>query len=293
MVEGERHRLLLGTREARILQALQSHPLRASYCDELVIEPYRKAQTQQVEILDMTHTHLITLAIDDTRFTSSDTTGPLPELGSGTGQLTETSRAPKNVFLFAILEKGMRFERLRDFRLAMDELCTGLGQVNQLWRKMPLLKSLEILPRESWNPDPPMTDRLLPADMAEVPHFPELVHLSVESMTRGFAGMLRRILLNAPRLKHLALAGTWFPKPSDTTLDAIRQHRGLEVVSWFAPGREPARQLFDGSTRQHLTTLVETRADGGEDWECGLTGSREDCTRYVCFMFADSVPPLA
>jgi hypothetical protein len=42
-----------------------------------------------------------------------------------------------------------------------------------------------------------------------------------------------------------------------------------------------------------LTTLVETRADGGEDWECGLTVSREDCTRYVCFMFADSVPPLA
>lgn len=86
-------------------------------------------------------------------------------------------------------------------------------------------------------------------------------------MTEPLSAILCSVLAKAPNLKHLALNGKWKPTPSHTALIAIREHRGLEAVSWFSPSRTPVVSLFKGNTLPNLTTLVELRHDFGEDKE--------------------------
>lgn len=86
-------------------------------------------------------------------------------------------------------------------------------------------------------------------------------------MHRPLINAIIAILRNAPNLKHLALDGEWTPSADDPVYGVIREHRGLEAISWSAPKRTPARHLFNGTIPSNLTTLVESRSDKGEDQE--------------------------
>lgn len=158
---------------------------------------------------------------------------------------------------------GLVFPILRDLRFSIsseDDFDKLIG----LLQRMPNLRSLEL---KSGRPArAPQTLGTLDRAI-ELPLLPGLQHFSIEHMTEPLSAILCSVLAKAPNLKHLALNGKWKPTPSHSALIAMREHRGLEAVSWFSPSRTPVVSLFKGNTLPNLTTLGELRHDFGEDKE--------------------------
>jgi hypothetical protein len=238
------------TKAERVWQALQSYPPRTSYVKSLLITPFLEKHTEQLRLLEMVHPYLTTLTIRGVRGSTVPLLGESPS---------------KHNFYTKFSGKKLKLERLRDLRVHIGD-DDDFKQIFGLMKGMPTLKTLELEAYEKEH-EWPTLDR---TDITAIPKMPGLVHLSINVMFVGMANALIGLLAKAPNLKHLAIDGKWSPLPRSPGLKAIKKHKGIEAVSWFAPSRIPARDLFDGDTQPNLTTLVETRTDEGEADECLL-----------------------
>jgi hypothetical protein len=216
---------------------------------------------QQVEIVEQVCSNLISLTVNiEVNIHPHDI-----RLSTAANDITPDKEVPRCEFLFHLIDIGLQFKRLRDFRFTTAELAS-FQYIGYLLQEMPAIESVEIMPWTSYRRKPEVDEDTI----ADIPDLPILVHLSIGSIDWSSANALAGILAKAPNLKHLALRGRWQPEADDPAMVAIRTHPGLEAVSCFSGNRTSARQLFDGSTQPQLTTLVETRRDKGEISECVL-----------------------
>jgi hypothetical protein len=217
----------------------------------------------QMAVLRLSHPHLISLTIFEP-YTELDES---PSNAPNQSDLASTTRKYFD-FYEVMLEEDLQFPRLRALRVALGD-NHEVRELCELLKAMPVLGSLGVEASTNERRFPEISSE----DVAGIPQLLGLSYLAIEVMSNDFVDLLVGILSKAPNLKHLAMNGRWDPVDASYGMKAIREHHGLEIVSWFGPMRRCASGLFNGQTRPNLTTLVESRQDLGEAKESLLNVS--------------------